>query len=671
MILATLDIDTLMTDNDELYDIFNLSREASQEEITAAYKDCNENVILAGQKDATERFCTVVKIYDILGNKEKRKKYDDEGLDAVVAEGIKTIYPGDLDRAKAAFEDFDLRENDPSLKELLQWWSRPETSELDARSSLRITEDHYLDQLEALYEEFRITHADSTGRHPLSEKASNSILKIAGKYSVNANASRLRGWNGNDNLTPLMDGKYFNSSRQLVKLESGGSVVLLEEIESLHLKHTSEFEALLKAGNGHQKPALKKLDPHSAQYADWWHTSDKPEFTHEEKKLLARFKRTIEWTEIADQSKTLERLQELRIPSTMVDQMVQEKFMSTTTQYPQSSFQSQPTRKAHPTNEHISPETHTGRSSGPSQPSTEQPTVDSEDKGTLPDADPPPAPVTVRDGGVDRKVFAFRESRFGSHLFLRMSPPDASFQLYHVVSGKMFRRSFQQIKQHTDLDFKNIKSNKDDLREKDFADLDWFGIATQRRNLEPEGGWASQPQTHLLCRESGAVKAYTRTDMDSVFGKADVDTEIHAQRIAAGGQKALPAPPTRKAKAIRYDLRNNDNDTDAEDDVASITTHPDDVPRLLEDTTQPEQQEADHLMELVKALSRSARISDHARGKDRKATSEAFAPPSTQQEAQEMQEVINLYRQVQNNTALYDVINPDAQGVFNGGFLSV
>ncbi|KAK3617815.1 hypothetical protein LTR22_026601 [Elasticomyces elasticus] len=309
MILATLDIDTLMTDNDELYDIFNLSREASQEEITAAYKDCNENVILAGQKDATERFCTVVKIYDILGNKEKRKKYDDEGLDAVVAEGIKTIYPGDLDRAKAAFEDFDLRENDPSLKELLQWWSRPETSELDARSSLRITEDHYLDQLEALYEEFRITHADSTGRHPLSEKASNSILKIAGKYSVNANASRLRGWNGNDNLTPLMDGKYFNSSRQLVKLESGGSVVLLEEIESLHLKHTSEFEALLKAGNGHQKPALKKLDPHSAQYADWWHTSDKPEFTHEEKKLLARFKRTIEWTEIADQSKTLERLQ--------------------------------------------------------------------------------------------------------------------------------------------------------------------------------------------------------------------------------------------------------------------------------------------------------------------------------------------------------------------------
>ncbi|KAK3614057.1 hypothetical protein LTR22_027909 [Elasticomyces elasticus] len=141
--------------------------------------------------------------------------------------------------------------------------------------------------------------------------------------------------------------------------------------------------------------------------------------------------------------------------------------------------------------------------------------------------------------------------------------------------------------------------------------------------------------------------------MGSVFGKADVDTEIHAQRIAAGGQKALPAPPTRKAKAIRYDLRNNDNDIDAEDDLAFVTTHPDDVPRLLEDTTQPEQQEADHLMELVKALSRSARISDHARGKDPRATSQAFAPPSTQQEAQKMQEAINLYRQGQNNTALY------------------
>ncbi|KAK5709521.1 hypothetical protein LTS12_028073, partial [Elasticomyces elasticus] len=126
----------------------------------------------------------------------------------------------------------------------------------------------------------------------------------------------------------------------------------------------------------------------------------------------------------------------------------------------------------------------------------------------------------------------------------------------------MFRRSFPQIKQHTDLDFKNMKSNKDDLQEKDFADLDWFGIATQRRSLEPEGGWAGQPLTHLLCREDGAVKAYTRTDMGSVFGKTDVDTEIYAQRIAAGGQKALPAPPTQKAKAIKYDLRHNDNDTD-------------------------------------------------------------------------------------------------------------
>ncbi|KAK6393444.1 DnaJ (Hsp40), subfamily C, member 11 [Elasticomyces elasticus] len=680
MALATLDLDTLMTDNDELYDIFDLSREASQEDITAAYKrlqrECHPDRVNRdpdSQKDATERFCTVVKIYDILGNQEKRKKYDDEGLDAVVVEGIRTIYPGDLDRAKAEFEDFDLRENDPSLKELLQWWSRPETSELDARSSLRTTEDHYLDQLNALYEQFRITHADSTGRDPLIAKAHTlqAILKIAAKYFGDANASRLRGWNGNDDLTPLMDGKYFDPSGQLVKLESGESVVVLKEIESLHLKYTSEFTALLKAGNGHQKPALKELDPHSARYADWWHASDKRKFTHEEKKLLARFKRTIEWTEIADQFKTLERLQgrsvtELKIAEngwkTCVksygfprrwDQMVQEKFMSTTTQYPQSSFQSQPARQTHPTNQHISTETHTETSSVPSQPSTEQPTVASEDKGTLPDADSSAAPITVRDGGVDREVFAFRESGFGSHLFLRMSHPDASFQLYDVVSGKMFLRSFQHIKQHTDLDFKNMKSNKDDLREKDFADLDWFGIATQRRGLEPEGGWASQPQTHLLCREDGAVKAYTRTDMGSVFGKADVDTEIYAQRIAAGGQKALPAPPTRKAKAIRYDLRNNDNDPDAEDDLAFVATHPDDVPRLLEDTTQPEQQEADHLMELVKALSRSARISDHARGKDRGATSQAFAPPSTQQEAQKMQEAIDLYRQGQKNTALY------------------
>ncbi|KAK3616456.1 hypothetical protein LTR56_025947 [Elasticomyces elasticus] len=141
--------------------------------------------------------------------------------------------------------------------------------------------------------------------------------------------------------------------------------------------------------------------------------------------------------------------------------------------------------------------------------------------------------------------------------------------------------------------------------------------------------------------------------MGSVFGKADVDTEIHAQRMAAGGQRALPAPPTRKAKAIKYDLRNNDNDPDAEEDLTFVTKHLNDAPRLLENTTQPEQQEADRLVELVKSLSRSARISDHVRGKDSRATSQALAPPSTQQEAQKMQEAINLYHQSQRNTALY------------------
>ncbi|KAK3626387.1 hypothetical protein LTR56_019862 [Elasticomyces elasticus] len=359
-----------MTNNDELYDNLNLSREASQEEVTASYKrlqrECHpDRVNRDPDSQTTERFCTVVKIYDILGNKEKRKKYDDEGLDAIVAE---------------AFEHFDLLENDPSLKELLQWWSKLETSELDARSSLRTTEDHYLDQLKALYEQFRITHADSTGRDPLSEKASNC---------------------------------------ELVKLESGEPIVLLKENESLHLKYTSE--ALLKAGSGHQKPALKKLDPQSARYADWWQTIDKRESTHEEKNLLARSKRTIEWTEISDQFKTLERLQGRSVTKVKIaekgwktcvksygfpqrwDQMVQEKFMLTTTQYPQSSFPSQPTRKAHPRNEHISLETHTERSSGPSQPSTEQPKVVSGDKGTLPDADSPAAPITVHDGGVDQR----------------------------------------------------------------------------------------------------------------------------------------------------------------------------------------------------------------------------------------------------------------------------
>ncbi|KAK5728018.1 hypothetical protein LTS12_027381, partial [Elasticomyces elasticus] len=219
---------------------------------------------------------------------------------------------------------------------------------------------------------------------------------------------------------------------------------------------------------------------------------------------------TIEWTEIADQFKTLERLQgrsvtELKIAEngwkTCVksyrfprrwDQMVQEKFMSETT--PVHNLRSNhsphgelilrtstsPRRRIQKQALGLLSRAQNSRQSSPKTKAVSRMQTHQ-----------PPRSLSAMEvwiakcspsGNLDLAVTCFR-----------MSPPDPSFQLYDVVSGKLFRWSFQQIKQHTDLDFKNMKSNKDDLREKDFADLAWFDTATQRRGLEPEGGWASQP----------------------------------------------------------------------------------------------------------------------------------------------------------------------------------
>ncbi|KAK0301509.1 hypothetical protein LTR01_009269 [Friedmanniomyces endolithicus] len=164
-----------------------------------------------------------------------------------------------------------------------------------------------------------------------------------------------------------------------------------------------------------------------------------------------------------------------------------------------------------------------------------------------------------------------------------------------------------------------MKGGKADLTDMDFADLVPIGIATQRRGKKPPGGWAAQPRTYLICkRQDGAVTAFTRSDLGDVFGRDPIDDEIYRYRIEAGGPKALPAPCTRRSKAIQYDLHyDGDADSvDSEDDLKFTKTHPDDV-RLLQSEAQPEQREMDEMMKDIRRLGKTSRFPPRQYKRDR------------------------------------------------------
>ncbi|KAK1809229.1 hypothetical protein LTR12_016404 [Friedmanniomyces endolithicus] len=278
--------------------------------------------------------------------------------------------------------------------------------------------------------------------------------------------------------------------------------------------------------------------------------------------------------------------------------------------------------------------------------------------------------VIVQDQGILREVFAFLHGR-GSQLFLKMTPPGTLFALYDIVSAKTFYRSLQSITDQPDRDFSKMKGEKADLTDMDFADLVPIGIATQRRGKEPLGGWAAQPRTYVICkRQDGAVTAFTRSDLGDVFGRDPIDDEIYRYRIEAGGPKALPAPCTRRSKAIQYDLHyEGDADTvDSEDDLKFT---------LLQNEAQPEQQEMDEMMKDIRRLGKTSRFpprqykrdrgleagsatllpqssSSGKQGRQRESRAIAGSPPKNAAEAKEMLQLVRAFYEQSDHVGAKD-----------------
>ncbi|KAK0950268.1 hypothetical protein LTR91_025795 [Friedmanniomyces endolithicus] len=608
--------------------------------------------------------------------------------------------------------EIGIEDQDPSDAELLEWWNKPETKSLEPRQSLRTNTNEDFEMVCALYDQYRLTHSSTTG----------AILAVARQHFGSVHESRLKAWGGFDSvngsaadLSPIIDGQYQDREGTLRPIPSGGAFVKPPKtIELLHLGYTDTFIQFLKSGSS--TDLTKRLQQHGAQYQSLWEEYDKD---HADQPSLRKFDRTLDWRKIV---KTLDLLRNHSTKN------------STTTKFKRNEgdwkayaksfgFPEQWDNAVNEMIKHKQPVVHKSKW----QPNVSIETDhedDGKDKSSL-DASTDPHDVQmsermdddvqsnrsldvkmrdasaasstrskqdqvddisdaldnlviVQDQGKPREVFAFLHGR-GSQLFLKMTPPGTLFALYDIVSVKTFYRSLQSVTDQPDRGFSKMKGGKADLTDMDFADLVPIGIATQRRGKEPPGGWAAQPRTYVICKkQDGAVTAFTRSDLGDVFGRDPIDDEIYRYRIEAGGLKALPAPCTRRSKAIQYDLHcEGDADTvDSGDDLKFTKTHPDDV-RLLQNEAQPEQREMDEMMKDIRRLGKTARFSSRQskrdggleagsatllpgssssgkQGKQRESSAMAGSLPNNAAEAEEMLQLVRAFYEQSDHVGAKD-----------------
>ncbi|KAK5111087.1 hypothetical protein LTR85_012262 [Meristemomyces frigidus] len=571
-------------------------------------------------------------------------------------------------------------DKDPEIEDLLDWWTNPQLDIADAKACLRIHCDDYYDQLVAAFAQYRLTHAATTNDDKRSEAATSTISSLVEKHFGTANRKRLSDWNTNSPLEPLIDGKYMNKQGNFVECPDRPMAPRLPvEIEAVHLRATDDFADLVRFNTTSSRRALKALrKKHGVQYARKWHAVDERDkyVGPKERQARAQFPREIEWDSIMDELKNLQRTaQGLDDPTKVTafkiaesvwqkrmkdygfparwDTLVQEhvtKHASPT--YTQSVFHSSDSLKERSSNALQPSVSDAEDTDGPSESTDATPsevatrpddTPDqgsgkdlkvnpaqryddpevastskdgvaphTEDLGNLPDADF----LTIRDAEVIREVFGYRTYGRGHQLFLRMTPKNAEVAVYDIVPSAGWKGLLEEIKVKT-CDFNGIRGDKASLLARNYADIDWLGIAIQRRDKAPPGGWAQQPQTYVLCRTKGeddeSPMAFTRTDMRAAFGKDLVDGDIRGH-IEQAGQK-LPSPPKRKVNAIKYEAQaydsNDSEETQSDKDFRE--PHPGDRQKLLTNETSSDQKALD---ELVPRLAKSYRLPSKAAVKE-------------------------------------------------------
>ncbi|KAK3612944.1 hypothetical protein LTR56_028158, partial [Elasticomyces elasticus] len=462
------------------------------------------------QASANEKFILVHEAYKVLRTDKLRKDYDKKGFKAATGREPGAKGSNDIGYAKRSFASFassgenGAEEEDDMIAELLDWWSHPGILKKTPLQSLRLPQDSSLyEQLIVLYDQFRLTHSSTTADEELT------ILNMTKTHFGAFHLAKLTSSGEQD-----VEGESADLHSSIARLTDG--------LEMIHLSSTTEFEKLLNAAPGRETVAAQTLDRnHGVQYQALW---DRLEADNSHNLAHTDFNKRIDWREIAQTLKQLrkkphdqEAVTEFKLAENKWksyvkvyglprrwDSAVTELIKRSAPEYHGSTWpettvetdneeevtQSAGSSTTKPTDgdsgaTDVTMESASSTNGGDLDPadddnlsikSLDTPMTDApatSKRGRV--ADLPDSSVWVRDGDAQREVYAFRQIGAGgpSQLILRMTTPEATFALFDIVSAKMFNRTVELIKTQPARDFGKMKGGKDDLKNRDYADLTW------------------------------------------------------------------------------------------------------------------------------------------------------------------------------------------------------
>ncbi|KAK5107230.1 hypothetical protein LTR62_001610 [Meristemomyces frigidus] len=598
---------------DSAYQLLGVSRNATDHDIRKAYKKrCLEvhpdRVVTDDQREkerVTDSFKRINEANAVLSDPIRRKEYDAGG---------EMVFRMSLDEARDACDLSykDERVLDEEAHELVRHWIDPVTMSNPPKESLRTAFDGYQHTLEKLFNDasLMMSVTDSKGNTSF-----DNIVQYCSKHFGKKNADILRAWDLQDQLTPFIDGEYYDKNGELTKkAESVRFVVPGQHIRDLHLGVKEEFCKILR--NEHPKQIVKFLNrthgreyqalvkrfqlllPHLVPEYDWKVIEEIIQSLRKldpsEKKLWKRWApQRVKYDLLAKEvgfPKDFENLVDeilapdlerppgtqskfnqaatssKRYQTTVVDESMEGPRLDQSAIYPALGASTASTISSTATSDQAMPDASYNDVDivGASNTIDPGPPV-SRELGELQDA--AVDSITVHDWKrAPYTVFGWRTYGRCDQLFLEPhNTHSTSVKILRVESALPYRGSLPAIKSLQHLNLNNRQLSAEDLQKHDLGDLNIVAFAQKTPSSAPESGYARDTPSYFVALLEGRAGIATKSEMTRAYGQPAVGRMLDSIRKSSPG--LVKMRPMQKQLALRYAAMEDsasDSDSDTE-----------------------------------------------------------------------------------------------------------
>ncbi|KAK3670774.1 hypothetical protein LTR78_009346 [Recurvomyces mirabilis] len=568
----------------ELYRILGVEPDADQDAIKKAYRkrSFEEHPDKKAPEEAAEAskiFIRVTSAYVILNDPGKRKQYDRSG---------ELGEPLSFDESRQRFDTVYADEDalDKEADKLVDFWTLSSTLSGSPAHSLETSFDGFERNLEKLFADYSLM---SSSKRKLRAESLENLAMYCGRNFGKQNEERLRAWNGRDQLTPFIDGKYYARDDNLVdKAEVPVELFYgIDRVRQLHHAYDKEFRLMVEDQNVNE---LVKL----------LNQSHKPEYENAVARyrpmLRANVATKIDWKDVRNILQALRKVKQADrlLDNTWKPQRAQFDLFAQTAIFPsqwtqvidevlapglktapaiQSTFGHAATVEDEDMGGVAYPDL--GNEAGPSRSKGKaairpQSTTDhdrlaagstSQDLGVLGDADDS---IFVQDWQQNSyKVFGWRTFGRVDQLFLEVQRPNQATELkiLRIESALPYRRTLESVKQRPGLDLNRKRLTTTELRDHDLSEFRIIGFAQVVPGIAPTTGYSRDTPCYFITQLGGETRVVTRSEMSSAYGQPMIGRIL--QGIQQKYSKELVRmKPMQKQLALQYAMGESDSDSD-------------------------------------------------------------------------------------------------------------